>query len=394
MKIFPSIIILIMLSSCNKIVTSTLGKYYMNQLYNGGNVKERLFYTEIPYTIVNNKIFIKIKSPKTQKEYKFILDTGGYTEISASLIPEFENYLTDFQGATKDINLQKTPQNTYCFKAIQIGDITINNINVIATTFPTKGFDGIIGSDLMNKKIFILNPHSKKLIITNNKKGFDKIKFNSYRLKKRWDLKYLIKANYGLNKGEFILDSGFNGFLSLNKDFKKQSKVLAKKNVKIAMVGASSAYTQKTTYFQLQNFNFNNVHIDTANLSVFPILKENLLGSHFLNQGEVVLDFIKNKIYIEKTLKIKTIGPPPILGDVSFGLFNKKIVVAQVNTESKHLNIEPLDILLKINNKKIDPKGYSKELIKEKAFLSINHFVLERDGKKIEIALTKKMLGF
>jgi hypothetical protein len=93
-------------------------------------------------------------------------------------------------------------------------------------------------------------------------------------------------------------------------------------------------------------------------------------------------------------MRIKTIGHPINLEDVSFGHFNGKVLAIGVNTELENIDIEPLDILVEINGEKINHNAFTLNDLKEKAAKEINHFVLERDGKKIEIALTKKMLGF
>ena len=377
-----------MLSSCNKLITSTVGKYYFNHIHNEGTVTESEFYTEFPYEIKNNRIYLKVRQPETEKEYRFIFDTGGYSSISESIINDFEGEIMDYQFSTKDVNGYRVPQTAFRLNTISIGSLIIKDKNIVVTSYPTKDFDGIIGADLLKGKIFVFNPIKKIIIITNNKEVIKKDLFNSWKLKKRWDMKYLIKTN----KNKFILDSGFDGFLSINEKSGK-NEVLIEKKMKIAIEGASSVKSRKMVYLQLKNFSFKRICMDTANISVFSDFNENLLGSHILHKGITILDFINNKIYLKKNLKIKSIGNPPPIAGVYFGFFNGKVVVSQVDIKLENINIEPLDILLEINKIKINSKEYSNGSLQKIARLDVNHFVLERNGEKIEIDLTKKMLG-
>lgn len=273
-----------------------------------------------------------------------------------------------------------------------LGNLEIKNKSVSVTTYATKEFEGIIGADFLRKKIFVFNPEKKIVIITNKKNVIKKKDFNAYSLNRRWDQKYLLTLRINEDKKEYVLDTGFDGFLQVYQDF-NPSEVIIKKNVTVAVIGQNSIKQQKGTFFQLKNFKFDRIKIDTANITQVSYHKDNLIGSHIFNEGITILDFINNKIYFKKNLKIKNIGISIPLQDISFGVFNDRIVVSQVNQTLENINIEPLDILLEINNHIVNKGDHNKTFISENATKKINQFVLERNGKRIEIDLTKKMLG-
>lgn len=386
------LLFILMLTSCKAIVKSTFGRHYINHIHNEGNIINKDFYTEIPYEIEDGRIFLQINQKEAKEAYKFLFDTGAYSSISNTVVTNFKGYASDYQFSTKDVNGHKVPQTVFCLKNIQLGNLEINNKNIVVTNYPTSDFDGVVGSDLLKGKIFIFDPENKKVTITNDKEIIDKTQFDSYNINKSWDQRYYLKIKTNNKKKNYLIDSGFNGFLLVNESI-DNTDVIHQKTFKVIISATSSIKTQKTTFIQLRNFKFNNIEIDTANVLQGNYYQGNLLGCQILNQDVTILDFLNNRMYLKKGLKINKIGIPLPDEDIAFSRLDNQIMAVTVNTELDNINIEPLDILTEINGEKIKHDSFNLEDLKKKASKEINHFVLKRNGKRIEVKLTKEMLG-
>lgn len=62
------LIIILLFTSCKTIILSTVGRYYMNHMFNKGTIDLKTFYTEIPYEIDGNSIYLIVKQKKIKQE--------------------------------------------------------------------------------------------------------------------------------------------------------------------------------------------------------------------------------------------------------------------------------------------------------------------------------------
>lgn len=121
---------------------------------------------EIDFEYLNQKIIIPVEI--NQKTYRFCLDTGSKTIISEKIKEEqalsskYESYISDGNNKRESIPLATLDH-------IKIGSLTFKQVEVL--TYPIEGafacfgYDGYIGSDLLNDHIIQLDLKANKIYL-------------------------------------------------------------------------------------------------------------------------------------------------------------------------------------------------------------------------------------
>lgn len=392
MRRFLLLLITIVWCSCSKVLQSTIGRYYINTIHNTGTVVSGGFQTSIPFKTLDNHIYLNISGRDTAKQFSFLFDTGAYSGISEEIVAEFDGFYNNHNFSTKDVNdSTSSPQRTFALERLSLGNLDIFNLNFVVTNYQDENLDGIIGSNLLEGKIFIFNPYTDTVTITNNQGLIDESKLQSYKLKKRWDKRYFLKLRSNTDTRRYMIDTGFDGFLLTNEPF-ANDLILKQKRMRIPIMGAYSTGIQEIAITQIKNFNLNNISIDTANIELSNF--GNLLGSEIFHHGITILDFIDNRIHFEKDLAIPFIGQPPYEKDVYFALYENNTVVATVDVSLDSINIAPFDIVLKVNGVPIPFEKYNPEDIFKQALKDgTNHFMVKRGAEVIDIYLDRSRIG-
>lgn len=386
------IISLIMLVSCDSLLKITIGKYYMNHLYNGGELDKETYITELEYVEKNGSIYLILNHG--DKKYSFLFDTGGYSGISEKIIDEFSGYYTDLTTGSNDINGISQGHIIFCVDEIMLGTKSIKNMNFAIENYSNEDLDGVIGADFLSGKIFKFNLEKNSISFSNKKIKLDKINFKEFRIKKRWDKVYLLKIKLQNNTTKkFILDTGSDGLMKLsNSDVFLNP--LREKKMLVMVQGAYSIHEKEVSYLQFKNFNCLSLNIDTATIIVSKDYKENLLGSPIFMNSLVVLDCIDNKIYLENR-SINKLGQKIPGENISFGWVKDSLRVVQINPDMDKFGIKIFDQVIDINgySTKATIEDFQKfiDTQKDSSFLDIS---FQRSGNINKVRLNKQQLGF
>lgn len=304
--IFGVFLFCIVFSGCNILKTLKLLKK--------GNLEQAHFMEEIPFEYRAGLIIIKIKIEG--EEHDFIFDSGATNAVTKELSEKLKlkqlcrQKSTDAEGNTKKIG--------FCeLNSISIGKIDFHNtaLAIIDLNFVPElsclKVDGLIGANLMRKAIWQIDYKNQKIRFTDNSislsipNGTPNVSFTP-----------LISGTPTINLSiagviskRNVFDTGSSGeiFLSQN-DFKKLKNIKANQPLKyIKGYGSLSAglygrkadttYTLKTSEIKLGTATATNLKIE------FRKTDQGNIGSGFLKNYVVTLDWTKNKIWLEQQKK-------------------------------------------------------------------------------------------
>lgn len=299
-KYLSLIATLIVLTSCKSI------GFYLSA--NRGEYKSIEESVEIPFTLEKEMIIIQVKI--NNEEHRFLFDTGAPNiislEIAAKLKEKRRVYKVSDSG-NKSNNLQfcKVPK-------IEIGNAIFENTFTAITDLnisdPLSCFhlDGLIGANLMQKANLQIDYLNKKL------RFFDEGAIQIDTTKGFWipiiqsvQGSPFIYLTIGDKTELFLIDTGFNYFISSNQAEDKKNTILNKEE-RFTRIGATSAgifgdHEIDTSYiYSLSNFKIggNEVQIDGRIQS--DNMANKLIGNLFLKNYTLTFDWKNKKVFFEK----------------------------------------------------------------------------------------------
>lgn len=298
-----SIFIFLLLSVYN--ITCFAQQFSFNQ---GGTAKHN-YYVEIPYEIINGKIFINVVLKG--KERRFIFDTGAPVAINSKLAREINPKLLH-RNKIKDVNGNAESLNFVELNDLEVGGISFSGIPAvsgIAGFYDCWKTEGVLGSNLLRNSIVSMDTRKKVLILTDN---FEKVKLNEQEaIPMRLDSSGtsqsmpLIPVNLNNNVRLWLeFDTGDSDFLRLTDQTMKSIepydcfKVLAKGYGAMSiglfgLEGAADKYLLKLHSLKLGQARFDQV-ITIPNKEGRPAI-----GAGILDYGSITLDYINRKFYFE-----------------------------------------------------------------------------------------------
>jgi len=256
--------------------------------------------------------------------------------------------------------------------------------------------DGIIGANLMKEAFWEIDYKNQTLTLTND---ISKLKIsNDYevlKFKAKISSTPLINLSVnGIEIKNITFDTGSNGQITLPKKFYHQLK---KKDVMLnstfikgsTTYGANGIAKSDTTYFaKSKNFRIGDISLNNKIIQFRE--HSDIVGTGFLKNFNIILDWKNNQIYLKKIKNydynlIKDFGFRTNLKD------NKLFVGALFNNSDSNGKLELGDEILEIN--KTDFKSFSKsdfcELINER------NWEYEKGEKiKIKVKRGKEILRY
>jgi hypothetical protein len=276
---------------------------------NQGGPTTSKYYTELPYEMVNGKMFVQVEIKGRQ--HKFLFDTGAPVAVSPKLLAEL--HLTAIhQGSFTDVNGSTTTASTVKLDSIKLGDITFNGIPAI-TLFPEWyncfGIDGVIGSNILRQSAVKLVSDKHLLIITdqpdklalNKKHSVPLITNANANQQSDPQLKIMLNGKVSLTLG---FDTGDNAFLRFSDDLMQQLAKYKSYDVVAKGFGATSIgenglqasadkYLLKIPFINIGSARFDNL-ITQTNKGGIPGI-----GTKLLDYGDITLDYINGKFYFD-----------------------------------------------------------------------------------------------
>ena len=392
MKRHYILIFLILLTSCNSLKQL--------QLMKSGKTEQKEFFITTPFEFRAGLPILEVQVNSLKGN--FLFDTGAPNVISLEFAKKL-HLKTKAKGNVEDSGGNSvSDQKIVSLPNVKIGSANFLNTGAIIQDLNSSDvmecikLDGIIGANLMKEAFWEIDYKNQTLTLTND---ISKLKIsNDYevlKFKAKISSTPLINLSVnGIEIKNITFDTGSNGQITLPKKFYHQLK---KKDVMLnstfikgsTTYGANGIAKSDTTYFaKSKNFRIGDISLNNKIIQFRE--HSDIVGTGFLKNFNIILDWKNNQIYLKKIKNydynlIKDFGFRTNLKD------NKLFVGALFNNSDSNGKLELGDEILEIN--KTDFKSFSKsdfcELINER------NWEYEKGEKiKIKVKRGKEILRY
>ncbi len=274
---------------------------------NEGESSQAGYFTSVPYENINGKLIHR--ADINGKPYRFILDTGAPTSISARLFDDLNPNLIA-KIPISDANNKTDSLTIVRLNDIKIGNVEFTNIPALVIDNPVLSecfqVDGLIGSNLLRGSIVQIDNKSKTVVITDDEKKLSlnpKHASDLFLDKQSSPVITIGLKNKRKAKEQVLLDTGMNALydLSLNNFSLFQEHEIV--NILASARGSNAmglfGLAQDTVQYRLHlpEMEINNVKI--LNLSAETTTDDNSrIGSSILDYGVMTIDYKNKKFYL------------------------------------------------------------------------------------------------
>lgn len=352
--------------------------------------------SKIPFELVDHVIIIQAKV-NGSKKLNFIFDTGnGVTIINTETADEMglrHNKEVEIMGAGSK---RFIPIIEDC--SLELPNVRIDSIELIKIPL-TKyelllgmEIDGILGYAFLKDYIVRVDYDAQTIDII-DKITAENSYSKSYDIIMSFNAPVLVASvkfkNGKVLKGNFMLDSGFNGTVAISAPYHEGQDVtsLIGKHFyarSYGTLGKNHAFVGRAESFEMGDFKFENVPISLSKAEGGILATDRyvgLIGNEILRRFNVAYDYNNLKIYLEPNNTFNNDFNVSGSGvSVRMNVLNKKILINNVydNTPGAKAGLKRDDEIIEING--LDVKEYS--------FMEVKK-LLRENGKTIEIAIRR-----
>jgi len=329
---------------------------------------------------------IQLETIVKDKGYKFVFDTGTSKSLLNSEIPtkKFSDDTTYFLDI---INHQHSAIQVVV-DTIQIGKMKVFDMDYVRQR--SLNIDGILGNDILGNLVWKIDFFNRKVYATQDVKNFHVM---SEGIPITRNGSYItMKCSISNRELELVIDTGYGGFMSLNKDIAdtalhRYSKPIVWEGVSTLGRGnpyLSPSFTDHidTTYYFSDDISFGEVTLrnEIIELRNFPL---SIVGMDFFKRFEYfIIDYPNQKLYFGKVqkksldflmsslLRMNTKGLTLIPSD-------SKAIVGRVTSSGKEAGISYLDTVLSIDGVSVvdqDSSFYQSKTIRHEEISYVEYF--------------------
>lgn len=285
------------------------------------------------------------------ERHNFILDSGAFTIISSELKDKINAKKSNviFEGI--DANNAKSRMEVFTINNVQVSGLHLKNVNFSfadinwMSSRACKKISGILGANAMKDKIWHIDFKNK--IITVFDEANESSSSNSVTIpfvEENFTSVPKIKAKIRDQNIEYVFDTGSGMSFSLNQEFYnkiKDNNFLTFEGLLAQSINSISKGERQVDLMEVQlgNVNLGNQIIDSSSET------SNLLGTKFMENYLVVLDFINKKIILNP------VGNKPEYNSfgVSFAVNKDHLIIVNKLQISQLSELKLGDKILKIN---------------------------------------------
>jgi predicted aspartyl protease len=349
----------------------------------------------IPFELNEHLIIITGKINGSQKNYNFVLDTGGLTFVDKEVVEELG---------------LKTRGNMAKMDTLEMGEVTVPNIFVF-TSFNLEPFrkhgiliHGIIGSNLLERFVVTLDYRNQKVIFSPDKEALRestksyRCRFTNHRVNSAPMIDCTINSNVPLKA---MVDTGQPYSIVLPLEYleklniRNNESLIKSKGAIITWPGTKTtdSFLGRLDQFEQKDLKIKNLMCYFAELP--PLLSVPLLGRDYLSQFLITIDYPEDEI-----LFVPYEDAQFVENMFSFGVnlskgANNTIVVQGLWTGSPadRAGIRVGDEIVECNSKVFtgDDIFELRQLLEKKSVKNVKFIVKGEKGKR-EISLQKEML--
>lgn len=299
------------------------------------------------------------------KKYRFLFDTGAtqgvvFTNSRVPYIKEVGNVVSfDINNHSDTVRVVQLP-------AFRLGSLVIDGYlaTVGRSSAITRGYDGIIGFDLINKGLCCkLDVENHRMILTDRKKFFAQEEGYEVKYKLSGFVPYVWVSPFMRHMDRALFDTGFSHFYTMNREsfqqhVYKSRQVAAQvegRAVGQHTIGMHGVERADTVYFlaldrlKWDDFAFRDVHIVTQEGSSH-------IGAELLDYGSVIINPFKKRILFQPN---KTKTDEITISNKQFQMYiipmNGRPAIGLIREESEAYRngLRQGDIILKVNGRDI-----------------------------------------
>lgn len=270
---------------------------------------------KIPFEIKkDNRIYIKCKVNETDS-LSFLFDTGANgTVINSHILGKKINLNLDKENENNGahgVHMVKISTNN----TLQFGNLKKENLDLLSIDYGADQFDGVFGTNLIDKYIVEID-YDKKELRFYEPKEYVYPKNTSYRKFRMGTVNngnlYTIKTSIILNekkyKGNLVLDTGADGEISLSQPFvdKYSLDTKMKAVAKATSTGSEGISVESPIVIlpeiELNDFHFYNIPSILYTSGKGGFIKTDRAGSfgnNFLKRFNIILDIPNMQIFMK-----------------------------------------------------------------------------------------------
>jgi hypothetical protein len=287
---------------------------------NGGTGKKvyytHNFVTELSFDYKNHIIAFSANI-NSGKDYRFILDSGAPTFITRQVVQDHHlrsnasAIAYDVSGNEQNIEFYTLDNITIAGKSFHHIEAAGNELTASMQVLKDRADGGLIGADIMNKYIWMINYQDRKIIITDHLDSLS-IPENAIVSPMGTDNagSPVIEVSLsGEKKLPFIIDIGYSGSVLLpagksTADIFNDSLSYSKRE-KLSTGFESSIGSHE--YKFIRRFSAGNLNKENVKASTTGANTKALLGNEFLEDYTVVLDFRNKQLILIPAKDLATV---------------------------------------------------------------------------------------
>lgn len=338
--------------------------FSQNINFDKGFIKERNYFEEITYELVNDKIIVAVEI--NGKSYNFLLDTGAPNIISRRLFEEL-NLVEKNAVNIKDANNLVQSMHATEIPSLKIGSLNFKNQLAFIydihnnNLFSCYNIDGFIGSNLFKKSILKISTSNQKIYITNKIKNLNPqtkpSKIELIGSQKSPFIKFNFVGKNSNKASEMVLiDTGMDGYYDMaNRVFNDfvESGIfeIVGESQGVSGIGIFGAGTRALQrLLKVETAFINNTAIKNLLIETMDDTNSRI-GLEFLNHGDLIIDFKNKKAYFEArdTIILKNIIPK-----FTPTMIENKFVIGMVWNEDLAKLMRSGDEIISIDNHKVE----------------------------------------
>lgn len=344
--------------------------------------------TTIPFEYIDGKIIINVDIKN--KKHNFIFDTGALTIISSELKGSLDEKKSNVIFEATDANNSKSTMDLFSTNELKVADIKFKNINFSFADISwmesraCKKISGIFGANMMANKVWRLDFKTKTIVISDQSiknliEGIS-IPFTEANFTHSPEASFKIR-NQNFN---FLFDTGAgNGFTldSNSYNLVKDNNFLTFEGLLSQSLNSVSKGEKQFDVMEVEvnNSVLGNQIVDNSNDS------RNLVGTRFMENYIVDLDFISKKIILNKTEKT----PEYNSFGISFAPVDDHLVIVNKLKIPQLSELNVGDKIIKVNN--MDASKISlKSFCEIKTIMDNNQIIIIQNESGKEFRLEKK----
>ena len=334
--------------------------------------------TTIPFELIDGKIIVSVSIKNNP--HNFIFDSGAFTIISSELKDQLneKKSTTIFEGV--DANNAKSKMEVFSTNNLQLADLNIKNANFSFADISwmsgraCKKISGIFGANMMKGKIWRIDFKSKTITVLDKTQELANNVVTIPFSEENFTGVPRINVKIRNQNIEFIFDTGSGMGFTVNQksyDQIKDKDFLTFEGLLSQSLNSTVKGQRQVDLMDIEinNTKLGNQIIDSSSDS------PNLIGTRFIENYLVDLDFINKKIILANTGKT----PEYQSFGIAFAPIDNSLVIVNKLEIPQLSGLKLTDKIIKINN--LDVSKMSDEAFCEIKTLLDNSLTITLENK-------------